>query len=102
MDFINQLLKKFKGRKVYSSIKDNIWGVDFPDMQLINKYKKEISYLLCAIDVFSKYAWVIPLKNKKGVTIVNACQSILNSSKRKPNKIWIAQGSKFHNTSFNC
>ena len=56
-------------------------------MQLVSKYKKGIRYLLCAIDFFSKYARVIPLKDKKGITIVNASQNILDSSKRKPNKI---------------
>ena len=56
-------------------------------MQLISKYNKGINYLLCVIDLFSKYAWVVPLKNNKGVSIVNAFQSILNDSKRKPNKI---------------
>ena len=55
-------------------------------MQLVSKYKKGIRYLLCAIDFFSKYARVIPLKDKKGITIVNASQNILDSSKRKPNK----------------
>ena len=74
------IIRKFKKRKVYSSFKDNSWGVDLADMQLINKYNKGIRYLLCAIDFFSKYAFVIPLKNKKGTTIVNAFQSILNNS----------------------
>ena len=66
---------------VYSSFKDNIWGVDLVDMQLINKYNKGIKYLLSAIDLFSKYAWVFPLKDKKGTSIVNIFQSILNTSK---------------------
>ena len=65
MNFINQLLENFKKRKVYSSFKDNIWVVDLADMELISKYNKGISYLLCAIDLFSKYAFVVPLKNKK-------------------------------------
>ena len=69
-------------------------------MQLISKYNKGITFLLCVIDLFSKYAWVVPLKNKKGVTIVNAFQSILDSSKRKPNKIWVDQGSEFYNNFF--
>ena len=51
-----------------------------------------MKYLFCAIDLFSKYAWIIPLKNKKGVSIVNALQKFLDSSNRKPNKIWIDQG----------
>ena len=62
---------------MYSSYKDNIWGVDLADMQLISKYNKGIRYLLCAIDLFSKYAWVVPLKDKKGTTIVNSFKSIL-------------------------
>ena len=58
MNFINQLLFN-------SSFKDNTWGVDLPDMQLISKYSKEIRFLLCAIEIFGKYAWVVPLKYKK-------------------------------------
>ena len=69
-------------------------------MKLISKYNKGIRYLLCVIDIFSKYSWVAPLKDKKGTTIVNAFQSILNNSKRKPNKIWVDQGSEFYNAHF--
>ena len=69
-------------------------------MQLINKYKKGIRYLLCAVDLFSKYAWIVALKDKKGITIANALQHILVSSKRKPNKIWVDQGSEFYSNSF--
>ena len=64
------IIKKFKRRKLYSSFKDNIWAVDLADMQLISKYNKEIKYLLCVIDLFSKYAWVVPLKDKKGVVLL--------------------------------
>ena len=86
---------------MYSSFKDNIWGVDLADMQLISKYNKSIRYLLCVIDLFSKYAFVVPLKDKKETTIVNAFQSILNNSKRrKLNKIWVDQGGEFYNTHF--
>ena len=94
------IIRKFKKRKVYSSFKDNIWCVDLADMQLISKYNRGIRYLLCAIDLFSKYAFVVPLKDKKGTTIVNAFQSILDSLKRKPNKIWVDQGNEFYNKSF--
>ena len=85
---------------MYSSFKDNIWGVDLADMQLKSKCNKGIRYLLCAIDLFSKYAFVVPLKDKKGATITNAFQSILDKSNRKPNKIWVDQGSEFYNNNF--
>ena len=67
MNFINQLLKNLKKRKVYSSFKDNIWGVDLADIQSLSKYNKGNKYLLCAIDLLSKYAWVVPIKDKKKV-----------------------------------
>ena len=94
-----QIIKKFKRRKVYSLFRDNIWGVDLADMQSLSKYNKGIKYLLCAIDLFSKYAWVVPLKGKRGITIVNAFQKIV-SKERKPNKIWVDQGGEFYNKLF--
>ena len=93
-------IRKFKKRKVYTSFEDNIWGVDLADMQLINKNNKGIRDLLCVIDLFSKYAWVVPLKDKKGATITNVFEKVLDSSKRKPNKLWVDQGSKFYNNVF--
>ena len=68
MNFINQLLGNL--RKVYYSFKDNIWGVDIVNMQLISKNKKGIRYLLCAIGLFSNYAFVVPLKYKKGTLLL--------------------------------
>ena len=68
-------------------------------MQSLSKYNKGIKYLLCAIDLFSKYAWVIPIKDKKGTSIVNAFKKN-NLKKRKPNKIWVDQGSEFYDKSF--
>ena len=98
------IIRKFKKRKVYSGFKDNIWGADLADMQLINKFNKGYRTLLCVIDIFSKYAWVIPLKDKKGVSIANAFQKILDMSmelhsERKPNKIWVDKGIEFYNSS---
>ena len=66
-------------------------------MQLISKFNKRIRLLLCVIDTYNKYAWVIPLKDKKGVTIVSAFQNVLNDSMRKSNKIWVDKGSEFYN-----
>ena len=64
-------------------------------MQLISKFNKRFRFLLCVIDLFSECAWVVCLKNKKGVSIVTAFQKILNESNRKPNKIWVDKGSEF-------
>ena len=89
------IIRKFKKRKVHSSFRDNIWGADLADMQSLSKYNKGIKYLLCAIDLFSKYAWVIPIKDKKGTSIVNAFKKIISEGQRKLNKIWVDQGSEF-------
>ena len=75
-------------------------GADLADMQLLSKYNKGIRFLLCVIDTFSKYAWDVPLKDKKGVSIATAFQSILKQTNRKPNKIWVDKGSEFCNASF--
>ena len=74
-------------------------------MHLISKFKKGIRFLLCVIDIYNKYAWVVPLKDEKGVTIVNSFQNISDdsiklNSMRKPNKIWVDQDSELYNSSF--
>ena len=69
-------------------------------MQLTSKFNKGFRFLLCVIDIFSKYAWVVPLKDKKGVSIVDAFQKILDDSNKKPNKTWVDKGSEFYNNSF--
>ena len=89
------IIKKFK-KKVYSSFRGNILA----DMQLLSKFNKGFIFLLCVIDIFSKYAWVVPLKDKKGISIVNVFQIILKESNRKPKKIWVDQGSEFYNNFF--
>ena len=94
------IIRNFKKRTVYSGFRDNIWGADLADMQLISKFNKGFRFLLCVIDIFSKYAWVVPLKDEKGVSIVDAFQKILDNSGRKPNKIWVDKGIKFYNNSF--
>ena len=93
------IIRKFKKRKVYSLFRGNIWGFDLTDMQSLSKYNKGIKYLLCAIDLFSKYARVVPLKDKQGVSIANAFKKIISKG-RKQNKILVDQGSEFYNNSF--
>ena len=86
-ELCRQIIRKSKIRKFYSSFRDGIWGVDLADMQSLSKYNKGIKYLICAVDLFSKYA------------IVNAFENII-SKRRKPNKIWFDQGAEFYNNLF--
>ena len=94
------IIRKFLIRKVYSGFKDNIWGVDLADMQLISKFNKGFRFSLCVTDIFSKYAWAVPLKYIIGLTIVDAFHKILDKSGRKPHKIYVHKGSEFYNNSF--
>ena len=94
------VIKKFNKRKVYSQFKDNIWGVDLADMQSLSNKNEGIKYPLCAIDLYSKYAFVVPLKDEKGISIVNGFNKIIKQYNRKPNKIWVDQGGEFYNRVF--
>ena len=100
-DFHKPIIKKIEKRKVHSSFTDNIWGADLSDMQLISKLNKGFWFLLCVIDIYSKYVWVVPLKHKKAITMSNAFQKFLEDSNRKPNKIWVDKRSEFCNRSMN-
>ena len=93
------MIRKSKRRKVYSSFRDNIWGTYLANMQSLSKCNKGIKYLLCAIDLFSKYAWFVPIKDKKGISIVNEFKKIISDG-RKPNKLWVDKGSEYYNKSF--
>ena len=73
----NEIIRKLKTRKVYSSFRNNIWSVYLADIQPWSKYNKEIKYLFCTIDLFSECAWVVPLKEKREITIANAFQKII-------------------------
>ena len=94
------IIRKLKKRKIYSGFKDNIWGADLADMQLISKFNKGFRFLFCVIDIFSKYAWVVRLKDKKCVSIVDAFQKIFHKPGRKPKKVWVDKGREFYNSSY--
>ena len=93
------VINKFEKQKVYSPFVNNIWDADLAGIQLICKFNKRIGFLICVIYIFSKYVWVISLKDKKGITITNAFQKILDESNRKPNKTWVDKGIEFYNRS---
>ena len=93
------IIRKFEILKVYSPFKGNILGANSVDMQLISKFNKRFLFLLCVVDIYNKYAWVVPLKDKNGITITNAFHKIWNGSERKESKIQVDKGSKFYNRS---
>ena len=93
------IIRKFETIKVHPPYIDNIWGYHLADMQLIRKFNKGIRILLCVVDIYSKYARVIPLKDKNGIPITNAFQKISKETNRKPKTIWVDKGSEFYNRS---
>ena len=89
------IIRKFEERKVYASFIDNIWGADLIDMQLTSKFNKDFQCLWCIIHIYSKYAWVVPLKDEKDITITNAFQKFVDESNRKLIETWVDKGSEF-------
>ena len=83
----NLIVRKFKKRKIYSSFRDNLWVTDLAYMLLISKYSKGVRILVIIIDIYSIYAWVLLLKDKKGISLTNILQKEMDKSGRKPNKI---------------
>ena len=77
------IIRKFENRKVYSSFKDNVWRFDLENIQLMSKFDKGFQFPLCAINIYSKHVYVVPLKDKEGITITNALQKTLDESNRK-------------------
>ena len=93
------VIRKFNKSKVHPPFIDNIWDADIADMQLISEFNRGFRFLSCVIDICSKYAWVIRVKDKMGITITNAFQNFLDESNHKPNKKWVDEVSEFYNKS---
>ena len=87
--------RKFKKRQVLVSGIDKIWAADLADMTALSKDNEGVNFLLLVIDIFSKYGWIVPLKNKKGETVANALKTIFKE--RKPGKLWTDKGREFYN-----
>ena len=81
------VIKKFKRRKVKVRFIDNIWATNLAEMGSIFSKNKNVKYLLCVIDIFTKYAWVKLLKDKKCKAVLNAFIEVVNESNQKPNKL---------------
>ena len=91
------VIKKLKKRKLCAMFEDNIWAADLAEMESLPSKNKNVQYLLCVIDAFTKYAWVKSLKYKKGKPVLNIFIEIVNESKCKPNKVLVNQGREFYN-----
>ena len=91
------IIKKIKRITVYTRFKDNIWAPDTAKMRSLSSKNKNVRYLLCVIDVFTKYVWVKPLKDEKGKTVLKVFIEVVNQSNRKANKLWVGQGKAFYN-----
>ena len=87
--------RKYKKRRVYARGVDKIWAADLVDMSAFKKFNKGVKYLLTVIDVFSKYGWIVPLKNKTGWEVAKALKQIFKE--RKPDKLWVDKGKEFYN-----
>ena len=87
--------RKFKRRTVRVSGIDKIWAADLADMKAFSKANQGVKYLLCVIDIFSKYGWLVPLKDQTGKSVASALQTIFEE--RKPEKMWVDKGKEFYN-----
>ena len=83
------VIKKFKRRKLCVRLKDNIWAAVLAEIGSLSSKNRGVKYLLCVIDVFTKYAWVKPLKDKKAKTVLNGPIEIVNKFKHEPNNLWV-------------
>ena len=89
--------KKFKGKKIYVKFKGNIWTAHLTEMDSLSSKNKNVIYLLCVTDVFTKNSWVKHLKDKKGKIVLNVSFEVVEESNRKTNKLWVDQGREFYN-----
>ena len=94
-NFTNQLTRNFSKRSVISNGIDEIWAVDMVDMQKFSEWNKGVKYLVMVIDLFSKYGWIKPLRDKRSETVSKAFDEMFETSKRKPKILWSDKGSEF-------
>ena len=92
-------ITKFKRQRIIPLYKDETWSADLIDKSSLSKYNNNYKFILTVIDIFTKYAWAIPLKNKSGLSIINGFKTILSEG-RKPKKLWVDRGSEFYNKTF--
>ena len=92
-------ITKFRRQRIIPLYKDETWSADLIDKSSLSKYNNNCKFILTVIDIFTKNAWAIPLKNKPGLSITNGFKTILSEG-RKPEKLWVDRGSEFYNKTF--
>ena len=98
-EVISPQITKFKRQRIIPLYKDETWSADLIDKSSLSKYNNNYKFILTVIDIFTKYAWAIPLKNKSGLSITNGFKTILSEG-RKPDKLWVDRGSEFYNKTY--
>ena len=99
-------ITKFRRERIIPLYKDETWSADLIDKSSLSKYNNNYKFILTVIDIFTEYAWAIPLKNKSGLSITNGFKLVLGenpqggSQPRKPEKLWVDRGSEFYNKTF--
>ena len=96
-EIFSPVSKKFQRIQIQIHYKDECWGIDLFDRSSLSKYKKNYKFVFTIIDNHTKYAWAIPLKNKSRKSTTTAIKNLLETSKRKPQKVWSDRGKEFHN-----
>ena len=98
-EVFNPRITKFRRQRIIPLYKDETWSADLIDKSSLSKYNNNYKFILTVIDIFTKYAWAIPLKNKSGLSITIGFKAILSEG-RKPEKLWVDRGSEFYNKTF--
>ena len=99
-------ITKFRRERIIPLYKDKTWSADLIDKSSLCKNKNNCKYILTVIDIFTKYAWAIPLKNKSGLSITNGFKTILSegpqggSESQQPEKLCVDRGNEFYNKTF--
>ena len=99
-EIFSPVIKKFQRIQIQTHYKDECWSIDLIDRSSLSKYNKNYKFIFTIIDNHTKYAWAIPLKDKSGKSTTTALKSLIEKTKRKPDKIWSDRGKEFYNETF--
>ena len=99
-EIFSPVIKKFQRIQIQTHYKDECWSIDLIDRSSLSKYNKNYKFIFTIIDNYTEYAWAIPLKDKSGKSTTTAFTKLLESSKRKPQKVWSNRGKVFYNQTF--